>query len=284
MDNFESSTAKEEDAETLEEPPEIEFPVEEERPKPKPKAEKKEKPIIPKILPPPPPPHNMEAAETETEKDEDKSRHKQQKKEALIDSSQPELLRALVELVSKSATVQLVEYLKDGEFSLAELVEKTGVDENEIKDVVHRLTCLGLVKELWYRSAAGSHIRKYKLENTKGTVEFDLLALKDTLPIEELKAKSTRLVALITTGGRLPKSVLLKALPVMDDEQLEQVIRYTEKFKLPSIRDMLTVETKMSLEVRPLKEEDSEAEEKPPEVNDLYYEIDNIQKSLGELE
>lgn len=282
--NFEPQTAKktipeeEEEAEPEERPePEIRL----KKPAPKP-PEKKERPAIPRILPPPPPPHS-EVEEAETEKEDEHAKHKQ-KKENLVEASQPELLRALVELVSKNATVQVVESLKDSELSLAELVEKTGVDENEIKDIVHRLTCLGLIKELWYKSAAGSHLRKYNLENTKGTIEFDLLALKDTLPIEELKAKSTRLVALITTGGRMPKSVLLKALPVMDDGQLEQVIRYTEKFKLPSIRDMLTVESKVSLELKSSKQEEASGDEKPPEVTDLYYEIENIQKSLGELE
>jgi len=244
------------------------------------KPDKKEKPPTPRVLPPPPPPH-MEV--DETEKEEEHAKHKQ-KKETLVESAQPELLRAFVELVSKNSTVQVVEFLNNSELSLAELVEKTGIDENELKDVVHRLTCLGLIKEFWYKSTAGSHLRKYKLETTKGTIEFDLLALKNTLPIEELKAKSTRLVALITTGGRMPKSVLLRALPVMDEGQLEQVIRYTERFKLPSIRDMLTVESKASMEFQTSKQEEFNGEDKPPEITDLYYEIENIQKSLGELE
>ena len=202
----------------------------------------------------------------------------------LIKADEPELLRALVELVNKDSTVQVISALDGKELSVSEVMSITKLDENEVKSVLHRLVCLNLVKGFWYKSPSGVHVRKYKFETTKGLLEFDLSKLKTTLAIEDLKAKSTRLVALVTTEGKLPRSLLIKALPVMGDAQLDQVVRYTEKFKLPNIKDLITEEAKLTAEPKETHLEEISAEKKAPEIKDLYEEIATIEHSLSEID
>jgi len=203
----------------------------------------------------------------------------------LIKADEPELLRALVDLVNKDSTVQVISALDSKELSVSEMIADTKLDEAEVKGVMHRLVCLNLVKGFWYKSPSGNHVRKYKFETTKGLLEFDLSLLKDTLSIEDLKSKSTRLVALVTTEGRLPRSLLIKALPVMGDRQLDQVLRYTERFKLPNIRELITEEARLTAEPKgPSVPEEISTEKKPPEIKDLYDEIATIERSLSEVD
>lgn len=203
----------------------------------------------------------------------------------LIKADEPELLRALVDLVNKDSTVQVISALDGKELSVSEMVADTKLDEAEVKDVMHRLVCLNLVKGFWYKSPSGAHVRKYKFETTKGLLEFDLSLLKETLSIEDLRSKATRLVALVTTEGRLPRSLLIKALPVMSDRQLDQVLRYTERFKLPNVRELITEEARLTAEPKgPSVPEEISTEKKPPEIKDLYDEIATIERSLGEVD
>ncbi len=203
----------------------------------------------------------------------------------LIKADEPELLRALVDLVNKDSTVQVISALDNKELSVSEMIADTKLDEAEVKGVMHRLVCLNLVKGFWYKSPSGNHVRKYKFETTKGLLEFDLSLLKETLSIEDLKSKSTRLVALVTTEGRLPRSLLIKALPVMGDRQLDQVLRYTERFKLPNIRELITEEARLTADPKgPSVPEEISTEKKPPEIKDLYDEIATIERSLSEVD
>ncbi len=197
----------------------------------------RKKPVVPlkrRALPLPPAPAGMEPKPGDVIIDlPSRPEAKKVRGGVLIKADEPELLRALVELVNKDSTVQVISALDGKELSVSEVMSITKLEENEVKSVLHRLVCLNLVKGFWYKSPSGVHVRKYKFETTKGLLEFDLSKLKTTLAIEDLKAKSTRLVALVTTEGKLPRSLLIKALPVMGDAQLDQVVRYTEKFKLP---------------------------------------------------
>lgn len=197
--------------------------------------------------------------------------------EAYIRSNQPELLRAFVDVLGNENAVEIIDILRYGELSLSDLLEKTKFDEDEAKSILHKLVCLGFITVNWYQAPSGRHLRKYKLEHSRGKVEFDIVALKDTLTAEELKSKSTKLVAIVTSEGRVPKSLLVKVLALKDESQLEQVLRYTEKFELPDIRSMLTIEAKLLKEPKILKAEEVEEGAK---IKDLYKEIEEIEKSF----
>ena len=269
---------------------EIHVPEKKPTPKEKPAPEKKEKPVhkeAPKrrTLPLPPAPAGMEPKPGDVVIDiPSRPVAKSVTGGVLVKADEPELLRALVDLVNKEETVQVISALDSKELSVTEISAITKLSDDDIKSVLHRFVCLDLVRGFWYKSPSGTHIRKYKFETMTGLLEFDLSLLKYTLPIDDLKAKSTRLVALITTEGKLPRSLLVKALPVMGDKQLDQVIRYTEKFKLPNIRSLVLEETKLTAEPKEKQAEAISPDKKPPEIQDLYDEIATIEHSLSEID
>ncbi|MFH1786654.1 MAG: hypothetical protein ABH829_03345 [archaeon] len=154
--------------------------------------------------------------------------------EVTIDA--PELVRAFVELLAKPSTATVVDVLAGNKMSVQELVRRTELDEVEVKSVLHRFVALGLARESWVKTPSGEHINKFELVSSRGEVRFDLRDLSSTLSVDALNAKSARLVELVSKEGKIPQSLAMKELDLADDRYFEQVLRYTERFKLPEIR------------------------------------------------
>ncbi len=197
--------------------------------------------------------------------------------EGAIKITDPELFRAFAEIVSNRAAVEVIEALIKRELSIAELVEASQMDENSIQSIVQRLHALGMLKATWYQTKDGKHFNKYKFTDTSGTVKFDLRDLKETLSVEELEAKSTKLVALVTAEGKVPKSLVMSALGLNNDALLDQVIRFAETFKLPDVGDMITGEAPTTEEPDKLKKADEKESAK------LYSELEELEGYLKKI-
>lgn len=196
----------------------------------------------------------------------------------VITIKDPELLRAFAEIVSNRAAVDVIEALIKRELSVAEITDMVQMGENEARSIVQRLHGLGMLKATWYQTKDGKHFNKYKFTETKGRVDFDLQDLKETLSIEELEAKSTKLVALVTAEGKVPKSLVMSALGLNKAILLEQIVRYAETFKLPDVGDMITGDAPTSEEPDTLKKKESQRESEK-----LYSELEELESYLSKI-
>ena len=181
----------------------------------------------------------------------------------VADAHEPELLRAFVELMENPITISTVDTLVGSELSLEELANKTHHPKKHVKEVMERLICLGLAEDFWYKTPSGRHINKFKFVNTRGLIEFDLEDYGRALDVETLEGRSGKLVDLVSKEGRVPKSLVMKRLGLDDVSQLEQIIRFTEKFKLPNIRESIMEEAPEIAEELVVEERLGEAPEAP---------------------
>lgn len=198
--------------------------------------------------------------------------------EAPVTVKDPELLRAFAEILSNRLAVDVIEALISRELSIAEIADMSQMDENEVRMIVQRLHALGMLKATWYQTKDGKHFSKYKFTETKGVIKFDLKDLKATLSVEELEAKSSKLVALVTAEGKVPKSLVMSALGLNSTTLLEQVVRYAGIFKLPDVGSMIMGEA-------PTTEEPDILRKKVPkkESERLYSELEELETYLGKL-
>jgi len=174
----------------------------------------------------------------------------------IADITEPEILKAFVELVANPVTVSIVDNLAGSELSLEEIAARTNNPPEKVKRVLQQLVCLGLVEDFWYKTPSEKHINKFKFVNTTGTLDFDLKDLGKGMPVEELEEKSTNLVNIISREGKVPKSLVMKELELELDTELEQILRFTERFKLPNVKTLVIGDIReIAEETRPLATE-----------------------------
>lgn len=158
----------------------------------------------------------------------------------IADVTEPEILKAFVDLVGNPITVSVIDGLVETELSLEEIAAHTNTPPEKVNTILQQLVCLGLVEEFWYRTPSGKHINKFKFVNTTGTLDFDLRGLGSALSVQKLDDMSATLVDLVSREGKVPRSLVIKELGLEEDSHLDQVVRFTERFKLPNVRGLIT--------------------------------------------
>ena len=155
-------------------------------------------------------------------------------------TSEPEILKAFVDLVGNPITISIVENLLGKELSLEEIAAQTKNPPEKVNVILQRLVCIGLVEDFWYKTPAGKHINRFKFINTTGTLDFDLKDLGNALDVQKLDEKSAFLVELVSREGKDPRSLAIKEMGLSEASHLDQIVRFTEKFKLPNVKDLIT--------------------------------------------
>ncbi len=211
-------------------------------------------------------------------------RRKEKKESAIIEigEKEVEVLLGFAQALVNPRIMQILQLLLQRPMSIDELSRELSAPRDEIESIIKRLVNLGVLDSEWYESLErpGEGVLKYVIRRRRGIIKFDLAYLPKALDIETLERKSEELVRIVTTKGKIPKNIAMDELGIRDEEQFEQIVRYTEKFKFPNIREMLSAEIKKA----PVKKKGWEIEKLIGEREKVIVktEIDSLIKLIEE--